>query len=110
MRFRLELNVNDVHGHITSNLDVADKLRCVANQLELRYGSDAVTNTGIDLNITADDGLCAVVGRYAVVEGKAWDPAPLPSWLTEAVLSMEHDHNPAVRYCGDQLRKRLESK
>lgn len=36
------------------------------------------------------------------------NPPQWPHWLPEAVLSMEHDHNPAIRYCGDQLRKRME--
>lgn len=33
-----------------------------------------------------------------------------PSWLPETVLSMEHDHNPAVRSYGNLLRKRMEAK
>lgn len=108
MRLKLEINVNDSHGIIGNVGDAIEALRCVANQLETRYGYGGALGTNIDRSITVDG---QVVGRCAVVQGAAWQEVPgFPSWLAEAVLSMEHDHNPAVRYCGDQLRKRMEGK
>lgn len=35
---------------------------------------------------------------------------PLPPWLGEIVLSMEHDHSPAVRSYGDLLRRHIQGK
>ena len=36
--------------------------------------------------------------------------APWPEWLTESVLSMEHDHAPSVRYYGNRLRRFMDGK
>lgn len=68
MRLKLEINIG---GPVLSCGDVADKLRCIANQLIGRYGEGGPLGSNIDRAIEVDG---VTVGRYAVVDGAAWQP------------------------------------
>ena len=78
MRFRLEINVNS-HGdrgiHTTGQL--ADQLEQIAQALRLRYGSKGAIGTDIDRGLKFPSvQIDASAGRYAVIEGSAWQPEP----------------------------------
>lgn len=105
MRFKLEITVG---GSVLSTGDVAGALRRIADQLTTRYGEGGALGSNIDRAISDDVG---VIGRYAVVGGRAWEPDPdnlsLQESLRELALSLEHGLHPLQRAAGAELRKRI---
>ncbi len=109
MKARIEITIGPTTDTYANLVNV---VRQACDALLGRYGRAGVESQS---GRTIRDISGTEVGRYEVVDG-AHDlpdptfPAPLPKWLYETVLSMEHDHNPAVRSYGDLLRRRMEGK
>lgn len=77
MRFRLELDVNVPDGIDTTG-KLIDTLGRISEQLAVRHGHGSPLGFNIDRAVVAPtDTLLpegTVLGRYAIVEGAAWQP------------------------------------